>query len=282
MTFLTDLFNPTFLMFLGIFILVILLLVVYFESKLREQNHKIASMLSLVSSLAEELNGVKFGLNHLSMRGGTTVNPFFPQKHLAQNNILTVEKKLIEVSDNDSDDDSDDDSDSDSDSDNDSDSDSVNDSDNDNDNDSEIDSQEDVGNDENTVFTLIEQTNCNEVNETKVLKLNEDEATKFGEFEIEDFDDNLSLSSKSSRLSIKQLNKIFDSQHHIEENADDVNINSLEELKTININLEEQNDSLDYKKLSLSKLRSIVSEKGLSVDSSKLKKNELLKLLGVE
>ena len=48
MAILTDLFNPSFFMFLGILILVIALLVVYFESKMREQNHKIASMLSLV------------------------------------------------------------------------------------------------------------------------------------------------------------------------------------------------------------------------------------------
>ena len=34
--------------------------------------------------------------------------------------------------------------------------------------------------------------------------------------------------------------------------------------------------------MSITKLRSIVVEKGLSQDTSKLKKNELLKLLGVE
>jgi hypothetical protein len=39
----TDLFNPTFLMFLGILVLVAALLVVYLESKMREQNHKISS-----------------------------------------------------------------------------------------------------------------------------------------------------------------------------------------------------------------------------------------------
>ena len=52
MAVLSELFNPYFFMFLGILIL-IALLVIYYESKIREQNHKIASMLSLVSSLAE-------------------------------------------------------------------------------------------------------------------------------------------------------------------------------------------------------------------------------------
>ena len=65
---LADLFNPTFLMFLGILVLVVALLVVYFESKMREQNHKITSMLSLVSTLAEDMTGMKIGLNHLAIR----------------------------------------------------------------------------------------------------------------------------------------------------------------------------------------------------------------------
>jgi hypothetical protein len=42
---LADLFSPTFLMFLGILVLIVALMVVYFESKMRDQNHKIASML---------------------------------------------------------------------------------------------------------------------------------------------------------------------------------------------------------------------------------------------
>ena len=60
---------------------------------------------------------------------------------------------------------------------------------------------------------------------------------------------------------------------------------SSSELKTIAINLgeEQQNheENIDYKKLQLAKLRSIVVEKGLTNNSeaSKLKKPELLKLL---
>ena len=52
--------NSMLFIILGIFVLAIALLVVYIESKSREQNHKIGSMLSLVSSLAEELNSIKF------------------------------------------------------------------------------------------------------------------------------------------------------------------------------------------------------------------------------
>ena len=75
---LADLFNPTVLMFLGILVLVVALLVVYFESKMRDQNHKIASMLSLVSTLAEDMNGVKMGLNQLAVirMGGSLPQSF--------------------------------------------------------------------------------------------------------------------------------------------------------------------------------------------------------------
>jgi hypothetical protein len=48
------------LIILGVVLLGIAIAVVYFERKIREQNHKIASMFSLVSSLAEELNAIKY------------------------------------------------------------------------------------------------------------------------------------------------------------------------------------------------------------------------------
>ena len=106
MSFLSDILNPTLLIFLGITLLIIALLIVYFESKMREQNHKIASMLSLVSSLAEETNGIKFHLNHMNMTGIQSQNiplnnnlPF----HLQENKYL--EETLIPVSDDEDNDD---------------------------------------------------------------------------------------------------------------------------------------------------------------------------------
>jgi len=254
MSSLIDLFNPTFLMFLGILVLAVALLVVYFESKMREQNHKITSMLSLVSSLAEELNGVKFGLNHLSMRGGVMPSPFIPPNHLAQN----PENKLINVSD-----------------DEDSDEEGFDEEDELEDNESvSLNGDSDESDDESIL-------DIDESNNVKVLKLNIESNNDENEniLETEEFNDHFSdvesLSSKSSSVSLKQTSETI----ALEENKNDL---SATEFKTININLEEQLDSLDYKKLPLTKLRSIVTEKGLSIDSNKLKKNELLKLLGVE
>ena len=46
--------------------------------------------------------------------------------------------------------------------------------------------------------------------------------------------------------------------------------------------LEQIEEKPDYKKMSLNKLREIVVEQGITVDASKLKKGELLKMLGSE
>jgi hypothetical protein len=259
---LADLFNPTFLMFLGILVLVVALMVVYFESKMRDQNHKIASMLSLVSTLAEDMNGVKMGLNQLAV---TRMGGSFPQNFeqpLEKSRVpFNQETKLIEVSDGEDDDDDNDDDD-----------------DYDDDIDEEIDTDEDDDESNHDVVKVfkIDMNSQNQYEDS--LSGNNLELDDLDE-ELDELDDELSevqsLSSKSSKLSNKLEETVYG-----ETLQEPLNIS---DLKTISINLEDPHpDSLDYKKLSLPKLRSIVSEKGLATDASKLKKNELLKLLGAE
>jgi hypothetical protein len=251
---LADLFSPTFLMFLGILVLVVALLVVYFESKMRDQNHKIASMLSLVSTLAEDMNGVKMGLNQLAV---TRMGGSFPQNFeqpLENSRVpFNQETKLIEVSDGEDEDDDDD---------------------IDEDDDIDIDEDEEDDDDDDDDD---DESNHNVVKVFKIDMNNEDDNLELDDLdeELDELDDELSevqsLSSKSSKLSNKLEETI----------QEPLNISA--DLKTISINLEDtHSDSLDYKKLSLPKLRSIVSEKGLASDTSKLKKNELLKMLGAE
>jgi hypothetical protein len=282
---LTDLFNPTFLMFLGILVLVVALLVVYFESKFREQNHKISSMLSLVSSLAEELNGTKMVIQHLSMRGGVQPQNFQQEQtfsnfndleeNVVQNTNNTNNIKLIQVSDDENSDSESETSDNNSESD-----DSIEILDDEEDSVKEMD-DESVSSENNVI-------EIGEHNDIKILKLNitkqtDDESDKSEEEEKLDFDDlddleNLSESSESLSINDEtQLGEITE----VNETKDD-NIKSMD-LKSINITLEEtKHESLDYKKMALPKLRSVVTEKGLISDASKLKKNELLKLLGIE
>ena len=265
---LTDLFNPTFLMFLGILVLVVALLVVYFESKFREQNHKISSMLSLVSSLAEEVNGSKMIIHQLTMNHQPQNPQFFQQQKPNLEKQFQQNNNLILVSDDEEDDSEDDENDDDVSESNDSDSDAA----------SEVSIDENVL-DDDSVSSVIEIGNINDV---KVLKMNindnKDDSESGDEVSLEDLDEMDELSAAS----LEDLDDSSISSVSIKEEKND-NIKSMD-LKSINITLEETKPEqpLDYKKIALPKLRSIVAEKGLSSDSSKLKKNELLKLLGVE
>jgi hypothetical protein len=303
MTSLADLFNPTFLMFLGILVLVIALLVVYFESKMREQNHKIASMLSLVSTLADDMNGLKMGLNHLalaSVQGGNhsiPQNTPFPTHNLGSIHHNEKSNELIEVSDDDEEDDDEDD-------------------------------DEDEENEEEEWVVSVKLEDINDIDESsygsndedddkdhtticeddniKVIKLNISQGESDSEenaFDLDAADDLAELDGEfeptddipeiSEEYTEEILNLKYDESKEEKPLAEDHLV--LEEqkipaivydLKTISINLgdEHHSEHIDFKKLQLPKLRSIVVEKGLASNSeaSKLKKHELLKLLGAE
>lgn len=271
---LADLFNPTFLMFLGILVLIVAVLVVYFESKMREQNNKISSMLSLVSTLAEDLYATKHSINnHLAI---------VEAKHqIIENNnnnnnlgIKNNSEGLIEVSDDEYDDDDKDENVS------------VEDSEN---NDSEYDDYESDNDNEN----INDDESCDSNGDIKVLKLSvaNDENSELDE--NNDLEDTVSLGDFEQLDDIPDVTndyveEVLDLKYDLEEKNDNDELKAPSELKTISINLGEEpksNDvNIDFKKLQLPKLRSIVIEKGLanSADATKLKKPELLKLLGIE
>lgn len=73
----------------------------------------------------------------------------------------------------------------------------------------------------------------------------------------------------------EQLNKLESPANEVEEDLLD-GIDDAEE------KLEEQQDKEEYKKMSLNKLKTLVLEKKLTTDVSKLKKSDLLTILGVE
>ena len=232
--------NSMLFIILGIFVLTIALLVVYIESKSREQNHKIGSMLSLVSSLAEELNSIKL------QRGGGTNDE--------QNSLVTVSDGDDETlgDDDEIDDDDDDDDDNDED-----------------DDDGDEDEDNSVIEVDNVDGTDISKTNTNNI---KILRLtlNADENESVtSDNELEELDD------------LEDLEELEELEDLEDEDVEEI---SLFDLKSINIsNLEEkEDDSIELRKQPVNKLRSIVAEKGLAADPSKLKKPELLKLLGAE
>ena len=257
---LTDLFNPSFFMFLGILVLAVALLVVYFESKFRDQNHKIASMLSLVSSLAEEVNGTKMIIHQLTAMPQQA--PFFYQNKepVLESKIIKNNDSLITVSDDESESESDE---------------------------SESESDEESIDDESDEES-IDSDSDDEQNNTniKIFKLNisgNDEDSESDE--IDGLDEIESSDVEEESSDAEEENSVASSVASLDLETNDVKtIDNFMDLKSINITLEETKteEPIDYKKMAIPKLRSVVAEKGLSQDSSKLKKNELLKLLGVE
>ena len=280
MSILSSIFNPTILVFLGFTLLIVALLIVYFENKMREQNHKISSMLSLVSSLAEETNAIKNHLNY--MNNANTGNHYYESNNSAINNLQNnnyLDQTLISVSDNEDDDEDEDDDEED---------DEEDDDDEDDDDEDDDDEDEEDKSEKKIKLGIVNQ------NDIKVLNLDNlddnDFFTTNDTLEKNDDDDDHDNDEDNDDLEDIDFNKLSDSDSdndsddkktHIkmQNNGTDNQI----DFKTINIsNLEETNKNMevmDYKKLSLNKLKSIVVEKGLLADSSKLKKHELLKLL---
>jgi hypothetical protein len=293
MTSLADLFNPSFFIILGIVALLIALMVVYFESKMREQNHKIASMLSLVSTLAEDMTGVKMGLNHLaitSLNGGSQMeipqNTPFPPQNLGTHINDESQLNLIEVSDDESEDDNDDEEiidDSELEENDETSSESEEEED-------EYDEEEDEANGENikVIKLSISENDEDDVNfydETNNLDFDPDDDLAV----LDDMDEipEISTGYAEELLSLKydelkEENPLAEDNLQLEETV----IPSSSDLKTISINLgdESHSEHIEYKKLQLPKLRGIAVEKGLTTSSEaqKLKKPELLKLLGAE
>jgi hypothetical protein len=323
---LAELFNPTFFLFLGILVLVVALMVLYYESKMRDQNHKIASMLSLVSTLAEDMNIVKMGLNHVAMGQGQVGGSQQIERPLENNVNVQKNTHLITVSDDedDSDDDAEDDEEE-----------SVSDDEESVDDDEESVSDDDDSDDEESVEDAEPYENIgfksksfdynsdgiiynNDFNNVKILKLNifnSDEPNTETKYEahskIEEIDENsLSVSDEIDNLGDENIDELEESSlselpddllDEIEEmDSDNKNVANEErsdvvntslnlssnDFKRIAINLGEdvEPEHIDYKKLQLPKLRSIVVEKGLTTNSeaAKLKKQDLLKMLETE
>jgi hypothetical protein len=86
----------------------------------------------------------------------------------------------------------------------------------------------------------------------------------------------IKVSEKEEVNEVIQLETINDETHN-DETHNDESID--EEIKDISICLKDSDDIVDYKKLPLNKLRSLIVEKGLAEDASKLKKPVLLQML---
>jgi len=69
----TDIFSTSLLISLAICLLLVGSVFMYFNQKIAEQNHKIASMFDLVSTMAEETNSVKYHIQMVANRVGIPI-----------------------------------------------------------------------------------------------------------------------------------------------------------------------------------------------------------------
>ena len=296
---LTEIFNPTFFLFLGMLLLAISLLTLYYESKFRDYNHKLSSMLGIVSSLAEEVNSIKFGLNQIAFAGGSL--PF--QKNVEE---TIVKKSLIEVSDDEEDDDDEDDDQDDEDDDEDDEDDDQDEDDEDDDDEEDDDNKTMIQIGGNDITILKIGQDGDDITELDINNLqndndndDEDEDENYDNDNFEDLDELDSVSTESFvnepldleiNLDLETDNKnqlpettgleestVLELEESPLKGVKKINIMDLEEVKNI-----QASESNDYKKMSVQKLRTLVVERNLVSESSKMKKPELLKLLGEE
>jgi len=270
----SDIFSSTFLISLAITLFIASMLYIYISNKFAEQNHKINSMFSLISTMAEEQQYFRAKLvgrgNQLNELDKAQFAP-----HLLNNNIYNDEQDnnnindLISVSDN-----------------QDQDSEYMDDSESDSEYDDEYDIEEEQKN--NNIDIL----NLGLINHNN-LGINQ-----------EQLEENLDIHSENTSTTTINLNNV--KTIHLEEpiiqldntneldlsseiNMNDNNENIHFELihdndnDTINtINTTDNHSKQEYKKMPLNKLREVIVEKGLLQDASKLKKNDILKMLGDE
>lgn len=250
---LSDIFTPSVVISLAISLLLIGLFGLYVSNKMNEQNHKLNTMFDLVSTLANELQMIRsqqpVGMGSASTGGGRV----YEKPEIANTNHLV---NMIDVSD-DSESSSDE-----SDGETDEDAESGDDSDNDG---SEGDGEDNVE----------EESGSDGDGETDNDSDGED-----GEHDARS-DKAIVVSESLDDVLFEELANLDDI---VLEETNDERIKTLETTQgeTNTNNVKNLNVVFDYKKASLGKLREIVEQKGLSSDTSKLKKQELLKMLEID
>ena len=253
----SEIFSTSFLFSIAVIIIAAGGLFAYFNYRLSEHNHKMQAMMGLVSTMADEMQYFRSKIHNSPVLNDNNTDNTNINTHVVPNFLggAINEDDLIEVSDSDADEEEEEESsDADSDESSDADSDASSDADS---NLEDLEDLDDLEDDDNSVKIITIDIDLGAGNDMPI------ESENIEETETE-HDKNDSIDLNLSNL---------------EEELDlDLSLKSI----SIDTNVSMNKEKDDYKKMSLNKLRDLVCEKGLVKDSSKLKKNELLKLLGVE
>lgn len=235
----TELFSPSFFISVAALFLIISLIMTYINYRMSEQDHKISSMLGLISTMAQELEFFRSKLANSSsssvVNGGSMI-PF------------SSEKNLINVSD-DEEDDEDDDLEEDSES----------------ESESESEPESDLEH-EHVITDHIKILNIHLPNESNIIDI----TNELDEIDDQISEDDLDI-NEDEYDNISSESEIKITEIHLLNDHDDNNDASL--FKSIHV------EEIDYKKMPLQKLRDLALQKGLTNDASKLKKNDIIKLI---
>jgi hypothetical protein len=243
-----------------------------------EQDHKLSSMVNLVSILAQDLHFVKNKINN-SQNDEPNVLQYSSQL-VGGENISS----LIDVSDNEDENENEDE-------------DEDEDEDEEDDNEDEYDNEDEDENEDQDENDNLDFTCENTEEHIKLLNLSLANDNIDNNFQFEE------LNNYSDSADVKKIyfindeenenendNEIGKEENIVEEEgvtSETNNINDdLQFLKNVSISdlgdIQDLTAKTEYKKMSTNKLREVVVSKGIITDASKLKKNEILKLLGDE
>ena len=275
--------------FLGVLLVFIGAVCYYFNNKLKEQNLKIDSIASVVSTMA--MRNIQTNLTRQN-----NDDKFINLNTSNLDNEITIKSSLIHVSDSDNNNSSDDDSQESS---------YETESDGDGDGDVDGDGYETDDSDETSGGDGSKNNNKILKHDYESLNINPDEniiVFKIDNpfFNLEDVSNNLrSLDiheiEEIEDASQNEVNSKYENNHEIEvevkedpviENVELLNVETEQLSQNNTIDLEKDNADIllksvevDYKKMTLNKLKEIALEKGLIDETTKLKKLDLLKLL---
>ena len=247
-----ELLSSSFLFSIAIIIILIGGVFAYVSYRMSEQDHKMASMLGLISTMAQELQFFRSNLSQPELTKPEEPRDMRTHIILDPNNLVVGQPTLISVSD-----------------------------DEDETNDDEVSDDEETDDETNDEETDNEETD-NEETDDEVS--DDEDKDKVFDLEEHNLNNNANLNGSHNIKSI-HLEELIDLNldQEPEEPLLDHSDGPLLDLQTISISdLEEVDKKPDYKKMSLSKLQEDIVETGIVADASKLKKNDILKLLGVE
>lgn len=282
---LSEIFSTSFFVSLAIILFFIGIVFIYINYQVSQQDHKMSSMLGLISTMAQELDYFRSKLHNYSNDvGNMSMSMPMPNNNV---NHFPFKQSLIEVSDDDEQDEDEDDEDEDDD-----------DEDDDDDDEDEDEQDYEENNNVKRLSIHLDNSNSNSKNVNEIINISEnfiheinvlnDNKDDDNEDRDDDTDDDESVDSTSTKY-VNILDNSLDNSSTLDNNGENELINesnSSDIFKNLNISTlnigEEILDKNNYKNLSIQKLRSIIVQKGLSSDASKLKKNDILKMLESE